>query len=94
VIVTGNNLATIGVMQAVRELGLTVPDDVSLVGFDDFEWANLFEPRLTLLEQPCVELGRQAAALLIERIAAPTGPRRSVRLPTMLNVRASCRRLV
>ena len=91
VIVTGNNLATIGVMRAVRELGLTVPDDVSLVGFDDFEWANLFEPRLTLVEQPCAELGRQAAALLIERIAAPTGPRRSVRLPTMLNVRASCR---
>jgi LacI family transcriptional regulator len=91
VIVTGNNLATIGVMRAVRELGLTVPDDVSLVGFDDFEWANLFEPRLTLVEQPCAELGRQAATLLIERIAAPTGPRRSVRLPTMLNVRASCR---
>jgi LacI family transcriptional regulator len=91
VIVTGNNLATIGVMRAVRELGLTVPDDVSLVGFDDFEWANLFEPRLTLVEQPCAELGRQAATLLIERIAAPTGPRRSLRLPTMLNVRASCR---
>jgi LacI family transcriptional regulator len=91
VIVTGNNLATIGAMRAVRELGLTVPDDVSLVGFDDFEWANLFEPRLTLVEQPCAELGRQAAALLIERIAAPTGPRRSVRLPAMLNVRASCR---
>jgi LacI family transcriptional regulator len=93
VIVTGNNLATIGVMRAVRGLGLAVPDDVSLVGFDDFEWANLFEPRLTLVEQPCAELGRQAAALLIERIAAPTGPRRSVRLPTTLNVRASCRSL-
>jgi LacI family transcriptional regulator len=91
VIVTGNNLATIGVMKAVRELGLTVPDDVSLVGFDDFEWANLFEPRLTLVEQPCAELGRQAAALLSERMAAPTGPRRSVRLPTTLNVRTSCR---
>jgi len=93
VIVTGNNLATIGVMKAVRELGLTVPDDVSLVGLDDFEWADLFEPRLTLMEQPCAELGRQAAALLIKRIAAPTGPRQSVRLPTKLNVRASCRRL-
>jgi LacI family transcriptional regulator len=93
VIVTGNNLATIGVMRAIRELGLTVPDDVSVVGFDDFEWADLFEPRLTLVEQPCAELGRQAAALLIERIAAPNGPRRSVRLPAILNVRASCRSL-
>jgi LacI family transcriptional regulator len=91
VIVTGNNLATIGVMRAARELRLTIPDDVSLVGFDDFEWADLFEPRLTLVEQPCAELGRQAAALLVERIAAPTAQRRSVRLPTLLNVRASCR---
>jgi LacI family transcriptional regulator len=92
-IVTGNNLATIGVMRAVRELGLTVPDDLSLVGMDDFEWANLFEPRLTLVEQPCTELGRQAAALLVERIAAPKGARRSVRLAAKLQTRASCRRL-
>jgi LacI family transcriptional regulator len=93
-IVTGNNLATIGVMRAVRELGLTVPDDLSLVGIDDFEWANLFEPRLTLVEQPCTELGRQAAALLVERIAAPAGPRKSVRLQARLQTRASCRSLV
>jgi len=91
VIVTGNNLATIGVMRAVRELGLAVPRDLSLVGFDDFEWADLFEPRLTLVEQPCAELGRQAAALLVERIAAPTGARKSVRLATKLQTRASCR---
>jgi len=94
VIVTGNNLATIGVMRAVRELGLTVHDDLSLVGIDDFEWANLFEPRLTLVEQPCAELGRQAAALLVERIAAPAGARKSVRLATKLQTRASCRNLV
>ena len=94
VIVTGNNLATIGVMRAVRELGLSVPDDLSLVGIDDFEWANLFEPRLTLVEQPCAELGRQAAALLIERIAAPTGARKSVRLAAKLQPRASCRSLI
>ncbi len=92
-IVTGNNLATIGVMRAVRELGLSVPDDLSLVGIDDFEWANLFEPRLTLVEQPCTELGRQAAALLVERIGAPTGARKSVRLASKLQTRASCRSL-
>ena len=61
-IVTGNNLATIGVMRAVRERGLSIPSDLSLVGIDDFEWADLFEPRLTLVEQPCAEIGRQAAA--------------------------------
>jgi LacI family transcriptional regulator len=80
-------------MRAVRELGLAVPDDLSLVGIDDFEWANLFEPRLTLVEQPCTELGRQAAALLVERIAAPQGARKSVRLAAKLQTRTSCRSL-
>jgi len=69
-----------------------VPDDLSLVGIDDFEWADFFEPRLTLVEQPCTELGRQAAALLVERIASPDGIRRSVRLEPTLRLRASCRR--
>ena len=89
-IIAGNNLTTIGVMRAVRERGLSIPDDLSLVGIDDFEWAELFEPRLTLVEQPCTELGRQAAALLVERITTPGGSRRSVRLEPKLNLRASC----
>ena len=91
VVITGNNLATIGVMRAMRELGLSVPDDLSLVGIDDFEWADFFEPRLTLVEQPCNELGRQAVALLVGRIASPNGMRRSVRLEPTLRLRASCR---
>jgi LacI family transcriptional regulator len=91
-LVTGNNLATIGVMRAVRELGLGVPSDLSLVGFDDFEWADYFEPRLTLIEQPRIELGRQAAALLVERIGSPEGRRRTVRLEPTLRLRRSCGR--
>ncbi|MDQ0467770.1 LacI family DNA-binding transcriptional regulator [Labrys wisconsinensis] len=89
-IVTGNNLATIGAMRAIRERGLAVPADLSLVGLDDFEWADCFEPRLTLVAQPCEEIGRQAAALLVERIARPDGPRQTVRLPPALRPRASC----
>ena len=66
-IVTGNNLSTIGVMRAVHDQGLRVPDDLSVAGFDDFEWADYFEPRLTLMAQPCEEIGRRAVALLVER---------------------------
>jgi LacI family transcriptional regulator len=91
-LVTGNNLTTVGVMRAVRERGLAVPADLSLVGFDDFEWADYFEPRLTLLAQPCSELGRQAAALLVERIGSPDGERRTVRLEPTLRLRGSCGR--
>ena len=77
-IVAGNNMATIGAMRAIRARGLRVPQDISIVGFDDFEWADCFEPRLTLVAQPCVEIGRRAAILLMERIAAPDGLRRSL----------------
>ena len=83
-IVTGNNMATIGAMRAVRARGLSVPADISIAGFDDFEWADCFEPRLTLVAQPCEEIGRRAAFLLMERIAAPEGARRTVRLDAAL----------
>jgi LacI family transcriptional regulator len=91
-IVTGNNMATIGAMRAVRARGLSVPADISIAGFDDFEWADCFEPRLTLIAQPCEEIGRRAAFLLMERIAAPEGARRTVRLDAMLRLRDSCAR--
>ncbi len=91
-IVAGNNLAMIGVMRAVRARGLRVPDDISVAGFDDFEWADCFEPRLTLVAQPCEEIGRRAASLLIERIAAPEGERRTIRLDAAIVLRDSCGR--
>ena len=89
-IATGNNMATIGAMRAIRALGLRAPKDLSIVGFDDFEWADCFEPRLTLLAQPCEEIGRRAAALLVERIACPDGERRTIRLAAALRLRDSC----
>jgi LacI family transcriptional regulator len=91
-IVTGNNMATIGAMRAIRARGLGVPADISIAGFDDFEWADCFEPRLTLIAQPCEEIGRRAAFLLMERIAAPEGARRTVRLDATLRLRDSCAR--
>ena len=81
-------------MRAARVRGLRVPDHLSVVGFDDFEWADWFEPRLTVIAQPCEELGRHAARLLIDRIANMALPPRSVRLPTRLIVRDSCGKLL
>jgi len=89
-LVAGNNLATIGVMRALRERRLRVPADISVAGFDDFEWADCFEPRLTLVAQPCAEIGRQAASLLMERIAAPDAPPRTIRLEASIVERDSC----
>ena len=89
-LVAGNNLATIGIMSAIRARGLRVPQDISVVGFDDFEWADFFEPRLTLVAQPCAEIGRRAAELLIRRIADPAGDRETIRLDAAIVERDSC----
>ena len=88
-IVTGNNAMTIGAMRVLADLGLRIPEDVGLVGFDDFPWATLFKPRLTVVAQPLTELGTRAATMLHERIANPSLPARQVRLPATLKVRES-----
>jgi LacI family transcriptional regulator len=87
---TGNNLATIGVMRALRHAGLRVPQDMALATFDDFDWADCFEPQLTAVAQPCDEIGRRAASLLVARIADPESPRHTFRLSARLVVRNSC----
>ena len=51
-LVSGNNFMTIGVMRALADRGLRVPEDIALVTFDDFEWADFFAPRLTAVAQP------------------------------------------
>lgn len=50
---------------------MRISDDMALVGVDDFEWAVCFEPQLTVIAQPCMDLGRNAAIMLLERIKAP-----------------------
>ncbi len=88
-IATGNNAMTIGALRAITSLDLRVPEDLGLVGFDDFPWAPLFRPRLTVIAQPLTELGTRAAMMLHERIATPGLPARQVRLPGSLIVRES-----
>ena len=89
-IVTANNKMTIGSMQALRESGRRVPKDVALVGFDDFEWANSFDPRLTLIAQPCQEIGVRAMKLLLKRIKEPERRPKTIRLEATLKIRNSC----
>lgn len=59
-----NNLMTMGALRALRELGCSIPDDVKVVGWDDFPWAELLDPPLTVVAQPNIEIGRSAARLM------------------------------
>jgi LacI family transcriptional regulator len=89
-LVTGNNLSTIGAMRAIRQSRLRVPEDIALVGIDDFEWADSFEPRLTVIAQPCQSIGQKAAALMRARIKAPAAPTSTLQLEPQLILRNSC----
>ena len=75
---------TIGALRALRDRGLSVPDDLALCCFDDFAWADLFSPRLTAIAQPSREIGAQAVRVLLERLARPDRPARTVRLALRL----------
>ena len=93
VLALGNVLA-LGVLQASREERIAVPDDLSLVAFDDQLWAAVTSPSLTIVEQPIEALGREVVDLLLERIAAPSDstPARRI-LPVRLIERESVRDL-
>ena len=84
---TTGNLA-IGAFQALKELGLELPKDVSLLSFDNYPWTNLVEPAIDVIEQPVEAMGRAAAALVL-RDDAP-GLSERLRFAGRLLVRGSC----
>lgn len=86
-----NNLMTIGAMRTVLDRGLRCPEDIALIGFDDFEWASVFRPRLTTVRQPVYEIGETATRLLVDRIERKrSGAATELLLHPTLVVRESC----
>jgi DNA-binding LacI/PurR family transcriptional regulator len=79
----------LGVIHAIRERGLRVPEDVSVVGFDDAEEAAVSWPALTTVHQNFDQVGRNATSLLLSLIDGAPDTRRKVLIPTHLVVRDS-----
>ena len=90
-IFASNDVSAFGVMEAVRDAGKRLPDDMSIVGFDDIPQAAQVNPTLTTVRQPLEQMGRTAARMLLEIIGNPDRPAARVELPTDLIVRASTR---
>ncbi|MCX7976366.1 MAG: LacI family transcriptional regulator [Bellilinea sp.] len=88
-----NDMMAIGALRALSEAGLLVPQDCSLVGFDDIELASYVTPPLTTIRQDKTALAEAAVQLLLERIAEPGLPARTRILPTRLIERLSTRRI-
>ena len=81
---------TLGALNAIHGLGLQIPGDIAVVGFDDMPWATSLAPPLTVVAQPQHELGRCAAELIQRRLSGHVGEARQVRLQPRLIVRESC----
>lgn len=88
-IFAANDLIALGVIEAIRELSLRCPADVSVIGFDDLAVSSLIDPPLASVYQPGYQLGATAARILVDRVSGEAGPARHVVLPTELRIRDS-----
>jgi DNA-binding LacI/PurR family transcriptional regulator len=88
-IFAANNLLAEQAWHVLRRRGLRLPEDVSLVGFDDVPWMEMVSPGITVVAQPTEQLGRRAAELLLRRLADPAREPRVEQLQPRLVVRGS-----
>ena len=84
-----NDVLAIGVLKAAAELHLRVPDDLSIVGFDDIDMASYVVPALTTVAQPIYDMGKTAAQILLRQMNGTDQPIETVRFDTQLIVRDS-----
>lgn len=90
---TVDSQMTKGALLALRSMGLVIPRDVSLVGFDDFDLATFTDPQITVVAQPVGQIGALAVQMLVDRLQGlDTPPRRHV-FPTKLILRGSVARI-
>lgn len=88
----GDNMA-IGAMRAIEDAGYKVPDDFSVIGFDDIEVSRYVKPGLTTIKQNKLGMGKSAAELLLKMINEPYGACLPIVLPVEVVERESCRKL-
>ena len=88
-ILTGNSRLTIGALNAIKQRGLSIPDDILLAGFDETVWMQHIGNGITVVSQPTYEMGRNAAELLLQRLKDHDRPAREVILKGKLIERGS-----
>jgi LacI family transcriptional regulator len=89
-IFAANDLSALGAIDAIRTRGLKIPEDISVIGFDDIPQAAVAYPKLTTVRQPLNQMGREAVKVLLEHLANPALEIRRIVLDTRLIIRDSC----
>ena len=83
-----DDMIALGVLSQIRTLGLRVPDDISVIGFDDLKIVKHTEPKLTTVRQPMLQMGRLAMETLLD-ILAGSASNHNIKVPGELIVRGS-----
>lgn len=89
-VAAANDQIALAVYQAARQMGLRVPEDLALVGFDNLDFTQHLDTPLTTVEQPAFEIGQTAVEALVRRINDENTPPQRIVLPTRLIIRQSC----
>jgi LacI family transcriptional regulator len=92
-IAAGNDMLAVGCYTALEDAGLSCPDDISVVGFNDMPFIDRLRPPLTTIRFPHYQVGTEAAQLLLERIAEHSGPVKILYLAPELVIRGSTARV-
>lgn len=86
---TADGLMTAAAVEAITEMNITMPDQLSLIGFDNLDWMGYIKPGITAIAQPVMEMGRAAARLMLDGLASNTQPREQLVLQASLVWRGS-----
>jgi LacI family repressor for deo operon, udp, cdd, tsx, nupC, and nupG len=88
-----SDVFAVATIHAAKRLGLRIPEDISIIGFDNVAISSMIDPPITTIEQPGIKIGAQALELLIEKINNPTIGKKQIILDTELIVRESTGRM-
>jgi LacI family transcriptional regulator len=89
-VICSSDTAAVGAIEAIQEAGLHVPDDISVMGFDDIELATYVRPALTTIRQDAIQMGKHAIETLVDLIQNTDYPAPSIKIPTELIIRDTC----
>lgn len=88
-----NHEMTLGALLAIVESGHKIPDDISFIGFDSMDWANIVKPKLTIVEQPMELIGKRVAEIILQRLSQENSKKEIVTLPASLSIGESVKQV-
>lgn len=88
-----SNLTTVGALMAINELNLKIPEDISIIGFDELDWSILLNPPLTTIKQPAYRFGEIGIKTLLKKIGGKKLKNKTIVLKPEIIIRKSCRKI-